>query len=162
VHKDFQTGRCYLGCLRDIFPVDPNNQEFGALDSDGAGFYNCFRPEFLQYYKTALCSDAFSPMSGASKREIEVNDEEISLAGRFLRENWIPSFVKCLDNMEICPFDSASFTQEMHQRGINLRYLGIINLKKVTFAASQQYHLSGAWQLLKWFLEYARNFIKTE
>lgn len=84
------------------------------------------RPEFIAVYQNCLCSDALTPTSGASRREKELNDEEVMKASRFLRENWIPSFIKSLDNMDIRPFDSPSLTNEMHLKGINMRYLGFI------------------------------------
>ena len=76
-------------------------------------------------------------MAGASKKEIEVNNDECMQAARFLRENWIPAFVKDLDNMEICPFDSESLTKSLHSRGINIRYLGFIcTISKIPFIRS--------------------------
>jgi hypothetical protein len=112
-----------LTCLRDIFPLDYNfNDKFQDFNLNLNNFKR-LRPEFLQIYQTPLCSDGLSPMSGGSKREIESNDEDLVKAARFLKENWIPSFVKLLDNMEVCPYDSQSLTKEMHKRGINIRYL---------------------------------------
>ena len=82
------------------------------------------RPEFLQVYQNTVCADVFTPASGATRREKETNDEEGMKAARFLRENWIPSFIKSLDNMDIRPYDSESLTTLMHCKGINMRYLG--------------------------------------
>lgn len=82
------------------------------------------RPEFLQVYQSAICSDILTPASGATRREKELNDEEGMKASRFLRETWIPAFIRSLDAMDIRPFDSASLTILMHNKGINMRYLG--------------------------------------
>ena len=118
IHSNTVRNQNYLATLRDIFPPDANFCRNGD--------YFKFRPEFLQAYSTSLCADAFSPMSGGSKKEIDVNNDECMQAARFLRENWIPGFVKNLDNMELCPFDSESLTRSMHQKGINMRYLGYV------------------------------------
>ena len=126
IHSHTARNQKYLATLRDIFPPDANFCRFGE--------YYHFRPEFLQSYGTSLCSDAFSPMSGGSKREIDTNNDECMQAARFLRENWIPSFVKNLDNMDLCPFDSESLTRALHSKGINLRYLGYIcTISKIPF-----------------------------
>ncbi len=84
------------------------------------------RPEFLMVYQNSICSDALTPASGATRREKQLNDEEAMKAARFLRENWIPSFVRSLDNCDIRPYDSLSITTELHKKGINIRYLGFI------------------------------------
>jgi hypothetical protein len=119
IHKDEHHKQYYLQCLRDIFPMD------SAYPKQHAAIKR-FRPEFLAIYQAPLCADALTPMSGSSLRETQANDNELRVAGRFMRENWIPSFIKSLDNMEITPFDSQSITFEMHQKGINMRYLGMI------------------------------------
>ncbi|KAJ3365891.1 hypothetical protein HDU91_002046 [Kappamyces sp. JEL0680] len=131
VHVDTLSNRTYLTCLRDIFPVDYYTPEAVGLRAiqQGAVHPNMLhrlRPEFLSVYQNAICADALTPTSGATRRERELNDEEAMKAARFLRENWIPSFVRALDNMEIRPFDSLSFTTELHKKGINVRYLGFI------------------------------------
>jgi hypothetical protein len=119
IHYDAQSGNYFLECLRDIFPID--SSEFKKSTT-------CrFRPEFLTLYQTQLCADGLTPMAGASLREKQVNDDELLVAARFMRENWIPAFIKSLDNMEICPYDSQSLTKEMHNKGINMRYLGFIS-----------------------------------
>ena len=84
------------------------------------------RPEFMASYQTPLSSDALTPTSGASRHEKEINDSDASRASRFLRETWIPAFVRTLDNFTARPFDSVSLTAEMHRNGINVRYLGVI------------------------------------
>jgi hypothetical protein len=95
------------------------------------------RPEFLEVYQTQLCADGLTPISGGSRREKEVNDDEVMKASRFLRENWLISFIRAMDNMEICPYDSFSLTTEMHRKGINIRYLGFIcQNSKIPFVRS--------------------------
>ncbi|KAJ3051217.1 hypothetical protein HK097_007820 [Rhizophlyctis rosea] len=84
------------------------------------------RPEFLIAYQTPISSDSLTIHSGAGRKEREVNDAECAKAGRFLRESWVPAFVKRLDEVEIRPVDSKALTGEMHRAGINIRYLGYI------------------------------------
>jgi Translation initiation factor eIF3 subunit 135 len=120
-----------LTCLRDVFPVDHYTPESSGTRTSGqenivSNPLNKLRSEFVAIYQTPLSSDALTPASGASRREKELNDEEVMKASRFLRENWIPAFVRSLDLMEVRPFDSASLTTEMHLKGINMRYLGFI------------------------------------
>jgi hypothetical protein len=38
----------------------------------------------------------------------------------------IPNFVKELDMLEMLLIDSQTVTKEMHSRGINIRYLGVV------------------------------------
>lgn len=118
-----------MTCLKDLFPIDYFTTEAAGLKAIQQGDINPnlnhrLRPEFLQFYQTSVCSDVFTPASGATRREKEVNDEEGMKAARFLRENWIPAFIRSLDNMDIRPYDSESLTTLMHSKGINMRYLG--------------------------------------
>ncbi|KAJ3314956.1 hypothetical protein HDV04_004756 [Boothiomyces sp. JEL0838] len=130
IHKDLRDGDYYLTSLKDIFPTDHYNM--GEINRS-----NRLRPEFLAIYQSPLCSDALTPTSGGSRREIEVNDDELLKAARFLRENWIPAFVSSIDSLDICPYDSYSLTNEMHKKGINMRYLGLIyQLSTVPFVKS--------------------------
>ncbi|KAJ3261190.1 hypothetical protein HK103_006499 [Boothiomyces macroporosus] len=130
IHKDLRDGDYYLTSLKDIFPIDHYNM--GEIIRS-----NRLRPEFLAIYQSPLCSDALTPTSGGSRREIEVNDDELLKAARFLRENWIPAFVSSIDSLDICPYDSYSLTNEMHKKGINMRYLGLIyQLSTVPFVKS--------------------------
>eukprot|EP00842_Homolaphlyctis_polyrhiza_P005334 jgi/Hompol1/5801/HPOL_004714-RA len=147
VHLDQVTGALYMTSLHEILPVDHYVEDAvapgidqgvrtmavshpGRLNyGDTATYINTkhrLRPEFLAAYRTCLCADAHTPTAGASKRELDTNNAEAARASRFLRETWIPAFVKSLDTIDVRPFDSASLTGEMHRNGINMRYLGMI------------------------------------
>jgi Translation initiation factor eIF3 subunit 135 len=105
----------------DYFIPDKQSEtEEEALDLEKR-----LRPEFLRLYQSSLCSDALTPTSGATRSEREANDSQLIRSCRFLRESWIPGFIKSLDTLDIRPFDSRSMTVEMHRNGINMRYLGI-------------------------------------
>lgn len=82
------------------------------------------RPEFLKHYPHALCGDALTEWSAYSRKDCDQNDYEITRASRYLRETWIPAFVRRLDELEIRPIDSRHLSLEMHRAGVNMRYLG--------------------------------------
>ncbi|KAI8911121.1 translation initiation factor eIF3 subunit 135-domain-containing protein, partial [Gorgonomyces haynaldii] len=123
IHMDRHSNQLYLTSLRDMFPIDhyTNEDHLGQVNPE-----HRLRPEFLRVYQGNVCADGLLPASGASRAEKEENDAQVIKAGRFLRETWIPSFIQSLDAMEVRPFDSYSLTLEMHKRGVNVRYLGLI------------------------------------
>lgn len=84
------------------------------------------RPEYVASFAQPLASNGLTIHSAATKSEKIENDVELLKAARFLRENWIPAFVKQLDEMETRPIDSHTLTVEMHRNGVNIRYLGNI------------------------------------
>lgn len=58
-----------------------------------------------------------------------VGDEKADLAevaelAKYLKETVVPSFVKDVANFENVPLDGMTLTEAMHQKGINMRYLG--------------------------------------
>lgn len=125
---DVNSKQLYLTSLRDIFPTDHVVIDEQKSSSENITVDLCkrLRPEFLKIYQGPICSDGLTPTSGATRSEREVNDANLMRACKFLREAWIPGFIKALDSLEVRPFDSRTLTLEMHQRGINMRYLGII------------------------------------
>ena len=82
------------------------------------------RPEYVASFGQALASNGLTVHSAATKSAKLENDIELLKAGRYLRENWIPAFVKQLDELETRPIDSPTLTVEMHRNGVNVRYLG--------------------------------------
>ncbi|XP_067306724.1 clustered mitochondria protein homolog isoform X3 [Pseudorasbora parva] len=71
--------------------------------------------------------DIFSPgvrFPDDSAEDIEKQKQLLKDAAAFLVSCQIPSFVKdCLDHSSL-PMDGATMTEALHQRGINVRYLG--------------------------------------
>ncbi|KAL2918972.1 hypothetical protein HK105_201242 [Polyrhizophydium stewartii] len=150
VHLDASTNAMYLTSLHELFPIDHYVEDSAhgrgsvaghgvrtmALSHPGRLDYgdtqrainstHRLRPEFLAAYQTPLCADALTGTSGASRAERDANDADVARACRFLRETWIPAFVRTLDNLDARPFDSQSLAGEMHRNGINMRYLGMI------------------------------------
>lgn len=121
---DAHSKQLYLTSLHDIFPIDHFVPDENISIESDVNTGQRFRPEYLKVYQSHLCSDSLTPTSGATRSESEINDAQVIRAGRFLRETWIPSFIKSLDTLETRPFDSRSMTVEMHRNGINIRYLG--------------------------------------
>ncbi|KAJ3409346.1 hypothetical protein HDV05_004470, partial [Chytridiales sp. JEL 0842] len=141
MHKDNSTGRSYIVNLFEMFPIDYTPPESGTpssspsrraptpsvyLDVETPESSKRLRGEFLVSYASPLSSDAFTPASGCGKREKEANDSEAARASRFLRETWVPEFVKRLDSFELRPGDSKELGKVMHKWGVNVRYLGSV------------------------------------
>lgn len=112
---DGKTGQVYLQDLYSMLPMDGKQTEITVKR---------LRPEFLADYPHPLCADAFTSWSATSKRERAENDEEVMQACAFLREHWIPAFVRKLDQLEIRPINSHELTRAFHDGGVNIRYLG--------------------------------------
>src|SRR5688572_28335477 len=106
--------RLYLINLSKTFPSDRNFPE-NSLQQ--------FRPEFVKSYKKPLSSDSFYNVTEGAP-DAETNNTEVKEAGQYLLNHIIPAFVKELDILDVLPYDSTTLTQEMHSRGINMRYLG--------------------------------------
>lgn len=83
------------------------------------------RPEFVQLYNKPLSADAFRN-NVRDMVDAPANDEECIDASTHLRKHTIPAFVAALDALSVTPTESYSLTSEMHERGINIRYLGYI------------------------------------
>lgn len=136
---DNETDFMYVGRLHEIFPLDvcpplENNSSSrssitssshpSVFSSSLASPSRRMRPEFIKIYPHPLCSDALTTWCSWAKRDKETNDGEVLRASRFLRETWIPGFVRKLDELEIRPVDSRNLALELHRAGINIRYLG--------------------------------------
>jgi hypothetical protein len=128
----------YITNLSELFPLDaiyegsivnddidiPAN---GSILDDENLFLNSskrLRPEYLMYYNLSISSDALTIHSAATRKERDANDIQAIKASNYLRDTWVPAFVRQLDEMLVRPIDSHSFTVEMHRQGVNVRYLG--------------------------------------
>ena len=85
------------------------------------------RPEFVRLYKARLSSDAFL----ASGSDPKTDEREVQEASDYLRSHVIPAFVQKLDQLVILPMDSRGLAMEMHQHGINMRYLSMYYKKGI-------------------------------
>ncbi len=109
----------YFLNLSRIFPADlptPNSKEH---------LTKLIRPELVKSYRIPLSSDAYQDLI-PSPPDAELNNIEVAAASQHLYKVVIPNFAKDLDMLELMPVDSESLTKELHKRGINARYLGII------------------------------------
>ena len=62
--------------------------------------------------------------------KVKTNDETVVYSlGVYLRRLVLPQFINGLRNRSISPLDGESLCNEMHGRGINVRYLGMIGTK---------------------------------
>ena len=91
----------------------------------GKFLYNLLRLEFCQNYSKPLSSDAFS---GFGRHNFRAHNDEVIEASLHLKSSVLPSIVRYLDsgllkgNLE----DGAILTRVMHDRGLNMRLLGLV------------------------------------
>ena len=109
LHRGYSSKLVYCIDVARLFPPDRGSDPRSI-------FYSLLRPEFLQWYKTPLSSDAYSLFAGMEKEE---NDEEVTRASKILREERIPLFAQKF-------IGSKSLTKSMQKSGINCRYLGLV------------------------------------
>lgn len=100
-----------------------------------------FRSEFIKNYPSPISSDAFSEWSSSFQKEREENDHEVLNAANYLKEHWIPAFVKKLDSLQVRTTTSQDLTNAFHQSGVNMRYLGrefsiLVNVNENRFSCS--------------------------
>ncbi|XP_010302943.2 clustered mitochondria protein homolog isoform X1 [Balearica regulorum gibbericeps] len=89
--------------------------------------------------------DIFSPgvrFPESSKEEVQDQKQLLKDAAAFLLSCQIPGLVKdCLDHT-VLPMDGATLAEAMHQRGINMRYLGkVVNFITKTPGRAQLDHI---------------------
>jgi protein TIF31 len=82
----------------------------------------------IQNFHFSLNPDAFSgqePQTDAEKEEWAKDEQEVRLAGEFLRKAVLPELIHDLKEGDVgFPMDGKSLSQLLHKRGINVRYLG--------------------------------------
>lgn len=81
-------------------------------------FYKLFRPEFVCSYKEPLSSDAFSTFGALDRAK---HNAAIVEATRFLLEEHIPKVAS-----QITLPDTKNITRFLQQRGINVRFIGLV------------------------------------
>lgn len=99
----------------DELPATENDE---ALDLDGVD-------TALLDYQLALNPDVFTdnPLGGDATA-IRRDEDLVRDAGTYLRDVTIPGLVAEWHLLKSLPMDSATLTNAMHRRGINMRYLG--------------------------------------
>jgi trimeric autotransporter adhesin len=103
----------------------------------GAGSVEMLRPEAVEHFPTAVSTDAYradlAPHAAATPthaallpEDAHQNDTDAAHASQWVSEELVPAFVRRLDQLELLPPDSASFTAAMHGAGVNARRLGAV------------------------------------
>lgn len=77
--------------------------------------------EFVQNYKIPLSSDGFSNFGSI---DAEIHNQEIEEAHQYLLSTVIVNYAKKLESEKT--FDLSSLKTDLHDNGINFRYLGKI------------------------------------
>ncbi|KAM7193601.1 clustered mitochondria protein [Rhypophila sp. PSN 637] len=84
----------------------------------------------MRGFKYLLNPDAFSdqkPQTDAEKEAMAQDEKDVVEACEYLREHVIPALLKDLKEADISfPMDGRSLTRQLHNRGINMRYLGTL------------------------------------
>eukprot|EP01117_Protostelium_nocturnum_P004713 TRINITY_DN1709_c0_g1_i1.p1 TRINITY_DN1709_c0_g1~~TRINITY_DN1709_c0_g1_i1.p1 ORF type:complete len:1608 (-),score=618.00 TRINITY_DN1709_c0_g1_i1:52-4875(-) len=110
-------GRFYLLDFARVAPSQPPS-------SKGENLYNLFRFEFIRAYQTALSSDVFSMMG---KNDSKVHSDEAMMAYDHLLNNTISEFIKeVVPKVDKKSMNSKDLLEEMHRKGINYRFMGLI------------------------------------
>tara|TARA_R110002050_G_scaffold23910_4_gene63777 strand:+ start:270 stop:533 length:264 start_codon:yes stop_codon:yes gene_type:complete len=85
-----------------------------------------FRKEFLEQYPNPLCSDGFSGFI-INDPDYKKHNDEITKATEFLETDLLPTFAKEFSGIVLSckdeQLDGIRVTEEMHAKGINMRYV---------------------------------------
>eukprot|EP00009_Paramoeba_aestuarina_P012013 CAMPEP_0201539336 /NCGR_PEP_ID=MMETSP0161_2-20130828/70080_1 /ASSEMBLY_ACC=CAM_ASM_000251 /TAXON_ID=180227 /ORGANISM="Neoparamoeba aestuarina, Strain SoJaBio B1-5/56/2" /LENGTH=818 /DNA_ID=CAMNT_0047946657 /DNA_START=38 /DNA_END=2494 /DNA_ORIENTATION=- len=127
-------GKLYVIDLARLYPPETPD-----ITKKGSFLYRLLRPEFVNNYEKPLSSDAFS-LFGKNGNYEEIN-KDAREATEYLREQVIPDLAFRLseqansewgDDVRLNQFTMDHLEQlnnELHQAGVNLRYLGRIYLQ---------------------------------
>ena len=91
----------------------------------GAVLYRHLPAAFVASYPTPLSSDAFT---GFGRPDASVYNAAVRQATAHLRTVVVPDFVSYLDSLVVSPLNGNQIVSWMDQRGIPLRYLGLIRI----------------------------------
>ncbi|KAI9279396.1 clustered mitochondria-domain-containing protein, partial [Umbelopsis sp. AD052] len=87
-------------------------------------------------FKLSFNPDAFTGVKtkeGEHEELIREHENNVRDASKFLAESVIPSLVLDFSSYVVSPLDGDALTKAMHQRGINMRYLGkIVQLVEIS------------------------------
>lgn len=112
--------RVYISRLSNLMPPDlpsPNTNEIVLLK---------LRPECVAEYATPLCPNAYRAIPTADPSIPEQASQVVASASQELRLDTVSAFREHLELLEILPLGSGSFTEYLHNRGINVRHVGLI------------------------------------
>lgn len=96
------------------------------IRSSASGFlHKLLRPEFVKENPTPLSSDAFTGFQSPDDPNKQIHAQEVKEATRLLFKK-VGSFATELNRHDCSPVDHQELIEEMHKRGINARYLGML------------------------------------
>eukprot|EP01126_Amoeba_proteus_P028677 TRINITY_DN2825_c0_g3_i3.p1 TRINITY_DN2825_c0_g3~~TRINITY_DN2825_c0_g3_i3.p1 ORF type:complete len:507 (+),score=82.33 TRINITY_DN2825_c0_g3_i3:197-1717(+) len=137
IHKNPNDGLYYcIDAARLMPPEVPSNDKPRGI------YYSFLRPEFVIKHGNPLSSDAFSGWQ-YNKKEAEEFNYHVVQATKLLVEKTIPEFVSYINSGSVCEklisststlhlsnlhgrhlFINDPFVNELHDWGINMRYMG--------------------------------------
>ncbi|CAD8210827.1 unnamed protein product [Paramecium pentaurelia] len=82
------------------------------------------RPEFVRSWNKPLNSDAYLKQIKLSETEVDYN--ELMQASNFLQNQQLNELIKKFESLEQLPIDSNQLSEQLHQSGINIKYIGKI------------------------------------
>ncbi|KAJ2712224.1 Intracellular distribution of mitochondria, partial [Coemansia spiralis] len=88
----------------------------GKAEDDLAGFE----------FNLELCPDSFAPIQGQRAAAEGPLETAVRQASKLLREVSVPALARDLAAYTTSPLSGEALTTAMHQRGINMRYLGML------------------------------------
>jgi protein TIF31 len=97
-----------LGNAENIIKNNTNPEEVVEMDIK-------FNPDVFSTHKLA-----------GDEEQIKADENEVRELGKYLKEDVIRSFIKEVSDLEVNPLDGVSLTNSLHEKGINVRYLGEI------------------------------------
>lgn len=84
-----------------------------------------FRPEFLSLYRGEMNPEALSVWAAGSPEDLEADRRAIADATTWLLQQHIPAVAALVvKDFGASPLDLVGISHRLHERGINLRYLG--------------------------------------
>ena len=103
--------------------MEGEEEEEVELDEETKARLKEEEEELLERMK--INPNAFLPLEGISDLDQLAKDEEqIRVLGRFLWHDLLPAFVEDVKTGGLNPIDGETLTANMHQSGINTRYIG--------------------------------------
>jgi hypothetical protein len=140
--------RYYLTHLGRLFPPDTT-----GISQTGAHLYRLLRPEFVLDYPTPLCSDAFSMFIRLDPAN-SIHNAEVMKASQALQQKTIPDFARKLnwairEAIDAGTLASVTITEDLHQHGINIRYLGMLETWISDHDSRRLIYIEGVARVLK-------------
>ncbi|CAD8124522.1 unnamed protein product [Paramecium sonneborni] len=82
------------------------------------------RPEFVRSWNKPLNSDSYLKQIKLS--EIEADYNELKQASNYLQNQLLHDIINKFESLEFLPIDSIQLSEQLHQSGINIKFIGKI------------------------------------